>query len=376
VATILVTGGAGYVGSHVCKALARRGHEPVAYDSLERGHRDLVRWGPLERGDVRDAARLDTVFARHRPEAVVHLAAYAYVGESWQDPGRYYLNNVTGAVTLLAAMVRFGVDRIVFSSTCATYGHAEGPLVETHPQRPTNPYGASKLMVEGILADFDVAHSVRSVALRYFNAAGADPDAEIGERHDPETHLIPLVLQAAAGERDAVHVHGDRYPTPDGTCIRDYVHVSDLATAHAQALDYLAAGGTSTALNLGTGAGWSVLQVIDVARRVTGRPIPTHIRGARPGDPPALVAAPGRAEAVLAWRPSRPDLDMIVADAWRWHARDRHARDRPTDDRPTDDRPTDDRPTDDRPTDDRPTDDRPTGDRGSHADHTALVRET
>lgn len=318
---VLVTGGAGYIGSHVCKALAQHGVEPVAFDSLERGHEDLVRWGPLEIGDIRDGDRLDQVLATHRPEAVIHLAAYAYVGESMSDPTSYYHNNVGGSATLLGAMHRAAVAHLVFSSSCATFGLADdGRIREDHPQRPINPYGASKHMVERMLLDIDSAHGLRSVSLRYFNAAGADPEAEVGERHRPETHLIPLILDTAMGEREAVEVFGADYDTPDGTCIRDYIHVTDLAAAHVQALEYLQGGGASTALNLGTGTGCSVLEVIAASRRSTERDIPVRRRAPRPGDPPRLVAEPGRAAEVIGFRPQRSDLDTIVADAWRWRS--------------------------------------------------------
>ncbi len=320
--TVLVTGGAGYIGSHVCKQLALAGDTPVVLDSLEHGHRQLVRYGPFEHGDVRDRTRLDAVFAHHRPDAVMHFAAYTDVGESVADPGRYYANNVGGSVELLAAMVRHDVGALVFSSTCATYGLPRTlPLTEEHPQHPISPYGASKHMVERILDDFAAAHRLRSIRLRYFNAAGADPDGELGELHDPETHLIPLVLQVAAGLREAVAVYGDTYPTADGSCVRDYVHVTDLADAHVRALDHLDAGGASDAYNLGTGTGASVLEVIEAAREATGAAIPAVTHPPRPGDPPELVAAADRAATELGWRPERSGLATILADAWRWQTR-------------------------------------------------------
>ncbi len=319
-AAILVTGGAGYVGSHACKALAAAGYTPVAYDNLGRGHRELVRWGPLEVGDLADAARLDEVFARHRPAAVMHFAAFAYVGESVQDPALYYRNNVGGTLELLAAMRRAGVDQLVFSSTCSTYGVPERmPIAEDTPQRPINPYGATKLAIERMLADYDAAYGLRSASLRYFNAAGGDPDGETGERHDPETHVIPRVLMAAAGEHPHFAVFGTDYPTPDGTCLRDYVHVSDLALGHVQALDYLKRGGATTAVNLGTGRAFSVRQVIAAAERVTGRRIPVREAPRRPGDPPELVADPARARALFGFAPRFTELEPIVATAWRWH---------------------------------------------------------
>jgi UDP-arabinose 4-epimerase len=319
---VLVTGGAGYIGSHACKALAQAGYTPVAYDNLVYGHREAVHWGPLEVGDIADRARLDTVIAQYRPEAVLHFAAYAYVGESVQDPAKYYRNNVAGTLTLLESLVQHGIGRIVFSSTCATYGIPERtPIDEDHPQQPINPYGASKLMIERMLRDFDAAYGVRSVSLRYFNAAGADPDGEIGEDHDPETHLIPLALQAALGQRAALQVFGTDYPTPDGSGIRDYIHVTDLAQAHVQALDYLAYGGATTALNLGTGHGHSVLEVIEAARTITGRDIPTRLTDRRPGDPPVLTAAADKARSLLGWQPRHTDLAETLRHAWNWHCK-------------------------------------------------------
>ena len=317
---ILVTGGAGYIGSHACKALAQAGFTPVSYDNLVYGHRWAVRWGPLEEGDIADRERLDAVIERYRPAAVMHFAAYAYVGESVSDPGKYYRNNVAGTLTLLEAMRDHGIGQLVFSSTCATYGIPQRtPIDEDHPQCPINPYGASKLMIERMLHDFDTAHGLHSVALRYFNAAGADPDGEIGEDHEPETHLIPLALQAALGQRDSLQVFGTDYPTLDGSCIRDYIHVADLARAHVQALRYLADGGATTALNLGTGRGYSVLEVIEAARKVTGRDISTQLRARRPGDPPILTAAADKARHLLGWQPRQADLTETLSHAWRWH---------------------------------------------------------
>ena len=317
---ILVTGGAGYIGSHACKALAEAGYTPVSYDNLVYGHRWAVRWGPLEEGDINDRARLDVVLAQYQPAAVMHFAAYAYVGESVQEPGKYYRNNVAGTLTLLEALRDHSISRIIFSSTCATYGVPERtPIGEQHPLRPINPYGASKLMIERMLTDFDTAHGLKSIALRYFNAAGADPDAEIGEAHDPETHLIPLVLDAAAGMRPAITIHGDDYATPDGTCIRDYIHVTDLAQAHVLALQALERGAESTVYNLGNGQGFSVRQVIDRAEADTGKPIPVAIGPRRPGDPPRLVGDATRIRRDLGWQPQYADLDTILSTAWRWH---------------------------------------------------------
>jgi UDP-glucose-4-epimerase GalE len=318
--TILVTGGAGYIGSHACKALSLRGYQPIACDNLVYGHPGAVRWGPLEQGDIADRSWLDALIERHRPVAIIHFAAYAYVGESVQDPGKYYRNNVAGTLTLLEAARDHGIGHIIFSSTCATYGIPERvPISEDCPQAPINPYGASKLMIERILADFDHAHALRHVALRYFNAAGADPDGEIGERHDPETHLIPLAIQAAQGRRGELAIFGTDYPTPDGTAVRDYIHVTDLADAHVLALDYLLDGGASIALNLGTGQGYSVREVIDTIERVAARPVPAREAPRRAGDPPVLVAAPDRAMALLGWRPVHSDLPRIIETAWSWH---------------------------------------------------------
>ena len=323
---VLVTGGAGYVGSHACKALARAGYTPIAYDNLVHGHEWAVRWGPLEKGDILDKVRLDEVLGKYRPEAVMHFAAFAYVGESVGNPGKYYRNNLCGTVTLLESMRDHEVDRIVFSSSCSTYGVPESlPIKETHPQNPVNPYGASKRMVERMLEDFDAAHGIKSVCLRYFNAAGADPDGEIGEDHDPETHLIPLVLRTALGQRPAVAVYGGDYPTPDGTCIRDYVHVADLADAHVGALRFLEERRASDRFNLGTGRGASVKNVLEAARRVTGRRIAAEVVARRPGDPPQLVADPTRAVETLGWRPKYPELEVQIEHAWKWQAPDKAA---------------------------------------------------
>jgi UDP-arabinose 4-epimerase len=317
---VLVTGGAGYIGSHACKALAAAGHVPVCVDNLVYGHRWAVRWGPLEVADISDRERMDAILAEYRPDAVMHFAAYAYVGESVTDPAKYYRNNVAGTLSLLDAMVRHGIDKIVFSSTCATYGNPHSiPIAEDHPQAPINPYGASKQMVERMLADFGVAHGLRSAALRYFNAAGADPDGEIGEAHDPETHLIPLVLEAAAGLRADIKVFGDDYDTADGTCIRDYVHVTDLADAHVRALDLLATAQPGlTAYNLGNGQGFSVREVIAAAERVTGLKVPVVTAARRPGDPAVLVGDASRARRELGWQPQHADIDEILGTAWRW----------------------------------------------------------
>lgn len=323
---VLVTGGAGYIGSHVCKALAAQGHLPICVDNLVYGHRWAVRWGPLEVADISDRESLQRIIGQYRPDAVMHFAAFAYVGESVIHPAKYYRNNVAGTLVLLDAMVRNGIDRIVFSSTCATYGNPQSiPIAEDHPQAPINPYGASKWMVERILADFGVAHGLRSAALRYFNAAGADPEGELGEAHDPETHLIPLVLDAAAGKRPHIQVFGDDYATRDGTCVRDYVHVTDLADAHLRALHRLASASPGLdAYNLGNGRGFTVREIIAAAERVTGLRVPVTIAPRREGDPSALVGNAGRARRELGWSPQHADIDEILGTAWRWAQRPRN----------------------------------------------------
>ena len=319
---ILVTGGAGYIGSHACKALAQAGFTPVTYDSLVYGHEWAVKWGPLEKGDILDRARLDEVIATYKPEAAIHFAAFAYVGESVGDPAKYYRNNVVGTLSLLDALRTHGVSRVVFSSTCATYGVPERvPITEDTPQAPINPYGASKLMVERILADYGAAYGLKSVALRYFNAAGADPDREIGEAHDPETHLIPLVLDTALSKLPSITVFGDDYPTEDGTCIRDYIHVSDLADAHVKAMTALASGLPRLAYNLGTGEGHSVAKIIDTACAVTGREIRVEKGPRRQGDPPSLVADSSNAQRDLGWTPQHTDIADVIRTAWRWTSR-------------------------------------------------------
>lgn len=318
--TVLVAGGAGYIGSHACKALRRAGYVPVTYDNLVYGHERAVKWGPFERGDILDRARLDDAMSRHKPAAVMHFAAFTYVGESVSDPGKYYRNNVVGSLALMEAARDHGVRRFVFSSTAAVYGAPKSDLLrEDAPKEPVNPYGASKLMVERMLADFDAAHAMRSIALRYFNAAGADHDTETGESHDPETHLIPLVLDAASGRRPAITVFGTDYDTPDGSCIRDYIHVSDLAEAHVKALVALEGGAPSCAYNLGNGRGFSVREVIAAAERVTGLPVPVKIGDRRPGDPAILVSDASKAYRDLDWKPRTPGLDDIIRTAWAWH---------------------------------------------------------
>lgn len=316
---ILVTGGAGYIGSHMVKTLLRAGHEVVAYDDLSSGYRDAVLGAELVEGDVRDVERVTATLRARRIEAVMHFAARIEVGESARRPDLYYHVNVHGSRCLLDALRAAGVERLVYSSSAAVYGEPETvPIAEDHPLRPTNPYGTSKCMVERMLADEDAAFGLRSVSLRYFNAAGADPEGELGERHDPETHLVPLACQAASGRREAITVYGRDYPTPDGTCLRDYIHVQDLCAAHLAALEYLADGGTTDAFNLGYGHGTSVQEIIDTVRAVSGRALTVEDGPRRPGDPARLIADPARARRVLGWTPNRDDLETIVADAWRW----------------------------------------------------------
>ena len=318
---VLVTGGAGYVGSHTCLRLAEAGFLPVVYDNLTNGHEAFVQWGPFERGDVRDAARLDAVFAAWRPVAVLHFAALIEVGESVKRPGDFYDVNVNGALQVIAAARRAGVEAMVFSSTCATYGApVHVPMDEDHPQVPLNPYGRTKLIIEQALADLDRYAGFRSVVLRYFNAAGADPEGRIGERHDPETHAIPLMIAAARGERAGFSIFGTDYDTRDGTAVRDYVHVLDLAGAHVLALRHLLSGGASKAFNLGSGTGATVREMVDAVTRVSGRPITVTEAPRREGDAPTLVADNSRATRDLGWRPAF-DIDQIIGTAWAWHAR-------------------------------------------------------
>ena len=316
---MLVTGGAGYIGSHSAKALSRAGYRVVTYDNLTAGHRDAVRYGPLLEGDVTNLAAVRTALRQHEIFAVMHFAALLDVGESVREPGRYYRNNVIGALTVLEAMAAESVRYFVFSSTCATYGEPqETPISESHPQQPINSYGETKLAVERALPHFRLAYGMRWTALRYFNAAGADPEGEIGENHAPEIHLIPRAIEAATGGR-SLQLFGDDYPTPDGTCLRDYIHVSDLADAHVRALDVMVETGQSGAYNLGTGEPHSVREVIDTVERVTGRPVPWTLAPRRPGDAAALYAATGKAQAELGWTPRFPDLESMVRTAWAWH---------------------------------------------------------
>ena len=315
----LVVGGAGYIGSHMVKHLLRADHDVVVADNFSTGHRSALMGAKLVEMDIADGQALDALFAQHRFDAVFHFASFIQVGESVTEPAKYYQNNLAATLTLLQAMVRAQIKHFIFSSTAAVYGDPEYiPIDEQHPKAAINPYGRSKWMVEQMLEDFDRAYGLKSVCLRYFNAAGADPEGQLGERHEPETHLLPLILQAASGRRASVTVFGRDYDTPDGTCIRDYVHVADLVAAHALAVDYLLAGGTSTAFNLGNGQGFSVQQVIDTARGVTGREISVSEAPRRAGDPPRLVADPRRAADLLGWQPQFSSLEQIVAHAWSW----------------------------------------------------------
>jgi UDP-arabinose 4-epimerase len=323
---ILVTGGAGYVGAHTCKALGRAGYIPVVFDNLSTGHKNFVRWGPFVQGDIRDTKSLLNAIHSHNAEAVLHFAASAYVGESVTDPRKYYENNVAGSLSLLGAMLEGDCRRFVFSSSCAIYGEpAEIPIRETTPKNPVNPYGASKAMVERILRDYEQAHGIRAIALRYFNASGADPEGELGELRDPETHLIPRAMMAIQGYISDFAVFGDDYRTPDGTAIRDYIHVSDLADAHVAALQHLLAGKEGGAFNLGTGRGYSVKQVLDVIAAETGETLPISTATRREGDPPVLVADASLSHTELGFAPRRSDLKTIVETAWAWHQR-AHAR--------------------------------------------------
>lgn len=317
---ILVTGGAGYIGSHACKVLKTAGYTPVTFDNLSTGWEEAVKFGPFEQGDLTDRARLDEVFAKYQPAAVMHFAALTQVGESIREPAIYWRNNVVGSLTLLEAAVQAGCLDVVFSSTCATYGDQDNVVLdENSAQHPVNAYAASKRAIEDILRDFEIAHDMRHVIFRYFNVAGADPDAEVGEFHQPETHLIPLMLDAVDGRRDALTIFGTDYDTPDGTCIRDYVHVMDLVDAHVLGLKWLEDRKGSRVFNLGTGSGFSVREVIDQSGAVTNRAVPIVEGPRRPGDCTKLVSGSTRAEAELGWRPKRSTMNQMIADAWRWH---------------------------------------------------------
>ena len=320
--SVLVTGGAGYIGSHACKTLAKAGYNPVTYDNLVYGHKEAVKWGPFELGELEDRERLNRVIKQYNTTAIMHFAAYAYVGESVVDPARYYRNNVLGSLSLIEAAREFNIDKFIFSSTCATYGTPDGvPISESETQKPINPYGHSKLMIEQMLKDYDHAYGQRFVALRYFNAAGADFEGETGESHEPETHLIPLIILATMGQKPPVQIFGTDYKTSDGTAIRDYIHVDDLANAHVLALKYLEQGNKSIAMNLGTGVGLTVRAIIDSVHRVSGKEVPFTAGPRRAGDPQELVADPTLARETLGWEPEHTDIDSIVRSAWNWHNR-------------------------------------------------------
>lgn len=317
---ILVVGGAGYIGSHMCKHLAINGYMPVVLDNLVCGHKEAVKWGPFFEGSMADKKLVEQIFSKYEIQAVMHFAAFCYVGESVTEPGKYYRNNVAAPINLLEVMVKKNISNFIFSSSCATYGEPlEIPITEKHPQNPISPYGRSKLMMEQILDDFFNAYGIKYISLRYFNAAGADPDGELGEDHRPETHLIPLVLQTAMGLKKEIKIFGDNYPTRDGTCIRDYIHIDDLAQAHLLALERLLNGQPRGIYNLGNGAGYSVKEVIDMARNITGKHITFRIVDKRFGDPAVLISSSQKAVEELGWRPKFPDLRTIIETAWRWH---------------------------------------------------------
>ncbi len=321
--TILVTGGAGYVGSHCCKEFAARGWTVVVYDNLYRGWRDMVRWGELIEGDILDATALQAAVARVKPDVLAHFAALTYVGESVEQPDLYYRNNTLGTFNILEALRAAGVDKMIFSSTAATYGEPlEAPMPETHRQLPINPYGRSKLMVERMMADYEAAYGLRFASLRYFNAAGASPDGDIGERHEPETHVIPLAARGALRDDYRFTIFGDDFDTRDGTCVRDYVHVSDLGRAHAAAADYLMQGGAAQFFNLGTGEGTTVKEIADAIEKVSGKPLPRRVGPRRAGDPAVLVASNARAREVLGWTPTQSSIEEIVRTAWAWARKD------------------------------------------------------
>lgn len=316
---VLVVGGAGYIGSHMVKMLSLAGHNVVTLDNLSNGYKDAVKYGEFVKGDIADAELLNSLFSKTAFDGVMHFASYIQVGESVEKPSMYYKNNVTNTQVLLDAMLEHGIRKFIFSSTAATFGEPEyTPIDEAHPQKPINPYGHSKLMVEQILADFDHAYGLKSVSLRYFNAAGADPDGELGERHIPETHLVPLVLQAASGRRDNIAIFGTDYDTPDSTCVRDYIHINDLCSAHLLGLEHLVAGGESRAYNMGNGQGYSIKEVIDVAKKVTGTDFEVKLTARRDGDPAKLVADSSLLQKELGWSPQYADLETIIRHAWEW----------------------------------------------------------
>lgn len=317
---ILVVGGAGYIGSHMCKLLSENNYRPIVLDNLVYGHKQAVKWGPLIEGSMHDSVLLERIFSEYKIECVMNFAAFCYVGESVTEPAKYYENNVAGPINLLQKMVENDILNFVFSSSCAIFGEpVEIPMSENHPKNPINPYGKTKLMIENILDDFSTAYGLKSIALRYFNAAGADPEGEIGEDHNPETHIIPLVLQTALGQRKQINIFGDDYHTRDGTCVRDYIHIYDLASAHLLALEGLFNGLSGGKYNLGNGAGYTVKELIDVSRNVTGGTIPSKVVSRRPGDPAVLIGTGDKAIKELGWKPRFADLEIIIETAWRWH---------------------------------------------------------
>ncbi len=317
---ILVTGGAGYIGSHACKALAKAGFLPVVYDNLSTGHGYAVKWGPFVQGDLNDPAKLNEAFSTFKPKAVLHFAANAIVVESMSEPAKYYRNNVGSTIALFEAMRAHQVKSIVFSSTCATYGNPQFvPMTEAHPQSPINPYGRTKLMIEQMIADFEMAYGFKSMTLRYFNAAGADFETEIGENHTPETHLIPTIIQTALGQRSEIVVYGTDFSSRDGSAVRDYIHVQDLAEAHVMALQWLLANQKSMAFNLGTGTGYSVLEIIDAVQKFCGKTLPVRLENRRPGEPGILTADHKKVSQILGWTPRHSALPILIESAWKWH---------------------------------------------------------
>jgi UDP-glucose 4-epimerase len=320
---ILVVGGAGYIGSHMVKDLLDKNYDVITLDDLSTGHRELLPGGEFIEGRLGDRVLLDNLFSTHKISAVMHFAAFSLVGESMEKPLKYYRNNISATAELLDSMIRYSVKRFIFSSTAAVYGEpVDIPITENHPCNPTNPYGASKMAVERMLKDCETAYGLKSISLRYFNAAGADKSGEIGERHRNETHLIPLVLEVAAGRRENIKIFGANYPTPDGTCIRDYIHVSDLTSAHLLALKHLLSGGNSAVYNLGNNRGYSVREVIELAKKVTGKPIPAIEADKRPGDPAILIASSDKIKKKLGWKPKNEDLETIIKTAWKWHQKE------------------------------------------------------
>lgn len=318
--SILVTGGAGYIGSHVCKTLSKKGFLPIAYDNLSTGHAYAVKWGPLIEGELTDQSKLDHVFHEYQPKAVMHFAANAIVVESMMNPAKYYHNNLFSTISLLEAMQRANIDLLVFSSSCSTYGHPHYiPITEEHPQSPINPYGRTKLMIEQMLSDFETAYQIRSVKLRYFNVAGADLEMQIGEDHSPETHLIPSIIQGALGLREELVVYGTDFSTTDGSAVRDYIHVQDIADAHVLALKYLLENKRSVSFNLGTGKGFSALEIINAVQKYSGKSIPVRLEQRRAGEPAVLVASSDKAKEILGWSPQYSDLEILIDSAWKWH---------------------------------------------------------